>query len=153
MNRINVRLCCLGYILESSIWAVHITWPKPKNPAKLLMFDHFTTMLRVTLRSHLASMWSNRCCQRSLMSLILSFISVSLVLLLAVMSCSPSCFRCVLFSLKRLISSMQSCRVSICLKEGEKWVYLRPYSCLLAYIRLGKEAIYANKCGMSALQS
>lgn len=58
--------------------------------------------------SHLASMWSNRCCQRSLTSFSLSLISVSFVLLLAVMSCSPSCFRWVLFSLKRLISSIQS---------------------------------------------
>lgn len=62
--------------------------------------------------THLASMWSKRCCQRSLTSASLSLTSAAFALSLAWISCSPSCFRWVLFSLKRLISSMQSCRGS-----------------------------------------
>lgn len=56
-------------------------------------------------------MTSKRCCQRSLILLSLSSISAALALLLALISWSPICFSCSLFSLNKLISSMQSWQV------------------------------------------
>lgn len=59
--------------------------------------------------SHLASMWWKRLCQRWLTSSSEPRTWVCLASSLASISCSPSCFRWLLFSLNKLISSMQSC--------------------------------------------
>lgn len=55
-------------------------------------------------------MWSNRCCQRSLTSCRTPWMLTSLAWSLANRSSSPSRLRWLLFSVKRLISSMQSWR-------------------------------------------
>lgn len=86
--------------------------------------------------SHLASMWWKRLCQRWLTSSSEPRTWVCLASSLASISCSPSCFRWLLFSLNKLISSMQSCvnmkPIHLMYTKNLKW-WFNP--CLIAGVK------------------
>lgn len=99
-------------------------WSNCKHQAEMKKYIYLIKVAIIpqtiffTNTAHLVSMWSNRCCQRSLTSRKAPWISASLALSLANRSCSPSCLRWLLFSLKRLISSMQSWKERCTMSTG-----------------------------------